>query len=918
MTWMQRAWQKFRSLFRRQRLVDELNDEVQFHLDEQIAENIAAGMTPKEARHAAMRAFGNETFLKEDTWEAWGWTRLEQLAQDLRFALRQLKKTPGFTATAVLTLALGIGANASIFTLVNAVLMKNLPVADPAALVRVGDNNSCCVNSGGVEDYALFSTGVYQRLQKNVPEFEELAAMQAGFGFRSIIARRDRTSETARSVMGEFVSGNYFRTFGLQPEAGRLFSDDDDRRGAPTVAVMSYETWKRDYASDPSIVGGTFWVNTKPVTVAGIAPRGFYGDRLSSTPPDFYLPIQSMPALANVPYVDDPDVNWLYIIGRLKPGVPMPLLQQKVSALVKQWVGETKAFAGDNNKKLFDHVHVVLTPGGAGIQELRDQYESNLRLLMCCSGLVLLIACANIANLLLVRGMGRKVEMSVRTALGAKRGRIVQQLMTESIVLAGFSGIAGLAVAFVGTRMLLALAFPYAHSLPIQASPSPAVLLFACGLSLLTGVLFGVAPAWIAAKAEPMDALRNGNRSMTTGASLLQRGLVVLQAALSLVLLVGAGLFSQSLNKLESTDLKLVSKNRYIVHINPQTAGYSQLQLEALYRTIEQRFHEMPGVLNVGMSSYTPMEDDNWSTAVQVQGQPYANQDSSVVRVNGEYFASVGTPVVMGRGIGPQDISTAPTVAVVNRTFVKDVFPAGTNPIGRRFGAPGPDSSGDFEIVGVVEDTVYTTARWKDHRMFFLPMMQRPASSKSPLEEDTSVYAGAIVVETAQPVNNMEQLAREALAAINPNLTVMKFQPFEQQIADRFIEDRMVARLTTLFGVVALLLATIGLYGVTAYTVARRTSEIGLRMALGAARSQVVGMVMRSALGQMLIGLAIGLPVAFLCVRFVKTQLYEVQGVDIGVMLLAVLTLAIASSFAGLIPARRAASMDPAQTLRTE
>jgi macrolide transport system ATP-binding/permease protein len=918
MNWTHRVWLKLRSLFRRQRLVDELDDEMQFHLDEQIAENVAAGMSPEQARYAAMRSFGNETFLKEDTWEAWGWTRVEQLGQDLRFALRQLRKTPGFTATAVLTLALGIGANASIFTLVNAVLMKNLPVADPSTLVRVGDNNSCCVNSGAVEDYALFSTEVYQRLKKNVSEFQELAAMQAGFGFRSIIARRDGTPEAARSVMGEFVSGNYFRTFGLQPYAGRLFTDDDDRRGAPMVAVMSYEAWNRKYAADPSVVGGTFWVNTKPVTIAGIAPSGFYGDRLTSTPPDFYLPMQSMPALANAPYVDDPNANWLYIIGRVRPGTQMPPLQQKVSALVKQWLGETRAFAGENNNKQYERVHVVLTPGGSGIQELRDQYESNLRLLLCVSGLVLLIACANIANLLLVRGMGRKVEMSMRTALGAKRGRIVQQLLTESIVLAGFGGIAGLAVAFIGTRMLLALAFPHAESVPIQASPSPAVLLFACGLSLVTGLLFGVAPAWIAAKAEPMDALRSGSRTMTMGASLLQRGLVVLQAALSLVLLVGAGLFSQSLNKLQNADMKVQSKNRYIVHINPQTAGYTQLQLEALYRTMEQRFHELPGVIKVGISAYTPMEDNNWSTGVQVQGRPYNDEGASVVRVNGEYFEAVGTPVVMGRAIGVQDASTAPSVAVVNRTFVKDLFPAGTNPLGHRFGPPGPESSGDYEIVGVVEDAAYTTVRWKDHRMYFLPLMQRAPSSKEPIEQDTSLYAGAIVLQTAEPVNDMERLARETLASINPNLTVMKFQTFDQQIADQFIEDRMVARLTTLFGVVALLLATIGLYGVTAYTVARRTSEIGIRMALGAARSQVIGMVMRSALGQLLIGLAIGLPVALLCVRFVKTQLYEVAGVDVRVMMTAILALAIASCLAGLVPARRAASTDPAQTLRSE
>jgi macrolide transport system ATP-binding/permease protein len=398
---------------------------------------------------------------------------------------------------------------------------------------------------------------------------------------------------------------------------------------------------------------------------------------------------------------------------------------------------------------------------------------------------------------------------------------------------------------------------------------------------------------------------------------LLQRGLVVFQAALSFVLLVSAGLFSQSLTKLRHTHLKLDSRNRYIVHINPQAAGYSQRQLEALYRTIEQRFHSLPGVQNVGIRSYTPMEDNNWSNGVQVQGQPYTDSGASVVRVNPEYFDSVGTQVVMGRGIGLQDSPAAPAVAVVNQTFVKGFFPPGTNSIGRRFGSPGPDSQGDFQIVGVVDDTVYTSARWKDHRMYFLPTLQRPPSVKQPIENDTSLYAGAVVLETQQPINNMEALARKTLSEINPNLAVVRFQTFDQQIADRFNEERMVAQLTMLFGALALLLAAIGLYGVTAYTVACRTSEIGIRMALGAPSSSILTTVMRSALTQTVLGLAIGIPAALLCVRFVESQLYEVKRVDPSVLGISIITLAVASTLAGLIPARRAAT-DPAQTLRTE
>jgi len=839
------------------------------------------------------------------------------LMQDMRYALRQLRKTPGFTTTAVLTLALGIGANAAVFTLVNAILLKNLPVAKPENLVKLGDINMCCVGFGYRDDgdYALFSTAVYEHLKKNAPEFEELAAMQAGFIYRPVVIRRGGTQENARSVMGEFVSGNYFRTFGLKPEAGRLLTDADDVQGAAFTAVMSYETWAHDYAADPTVVGGTFFVNTKPVTVIGIAPQHFYGDRLTGTPPDFYLPIESMPPLANVTYVHDPDETWLYMIGRVRPGVSLPELQAKLSGLLRQMLATTRAYSSDKDKSDLQRAHLVLTPGGAGIQTMQEGYASHLKLLMWTSALVLLIACANIANLLLARGMARKAEMSVRTALGARRTRIVRQLLTESLLLAGFGGLAGIALAYAGTQILLALAFPDAKGLPIHASPSPAVLGFACGLSLVTGVLFGVAPAWIAAQADPADALRSGTRA-TGGASLLQRGLVVVQAALSLVLLVGAGLFSQSLSKLQHADLKLDPRNRYIVHFNPQAAGYSQRQLADLYRAIEDQFHALPGVEKVGICSYTPMEDNNNGQDVSIEGKPELNMGSSNIRVGPEYFDSVGTHVLMGRGVTVQDTATSNTIAVVNETFAKKFFAAGESPIGRHFG--NGHHLHDYEIVGVVDDTVYQDVRWKEHLMFFTPLLQRPASEKTPIDEDEGMYVGAFVVKTAEPMPEMEILTRRTLSSINPNLAVVKFQTFDQQIADQFTQDRLLARLTILFGMLALLLATVGLYGVSAYTVARRTPEIGIRMALGAERGKVTAMILRGALIQAALGLAIGVPIAWLCVRFVESQLYEVKGIDSVVLITSVLMLVAAASVAGFVPARRAASIDPAKALRTE
>ena len=896
----------------------ELREEIESHLKMATADRVARGESPEEARRAAMREFGNVPLIADVTRERWGWLRMERLMQDLRFAVRQLRRTPGFTITVLLTLALGIGANAAIFTLVNTVLLRDLPVADPKMLVHVGNNgHDCCVGFNGTRkngEYSNFSTDTYEQLKKNVPEFEELAAMQAGWGYRQIVARRDG-APAARSVMGEFVSGNYFRTFGLSPAAGRLLMDSDDVKGAAATAVMSYVTWQHQFNGDPSVVGGTFWVNTKPVTVVGVAPRGFFGDRMAASPPEFYLPIETMPDLANATYVHEAQTDWLYMIGRVRPGVERGPLQAKVNAVLRQAFGTQEMFSTENGKKELAKVHTVLTPGGDGIQTLQEGYGAHLHLLMWIAGLVLVIACANIANLLLVRGMGRRTEMSLRTALGAMRGRLVRQLLTESVLLAGMGGLLGLAVAYAGTRMLLLLAFPGAQNLPIEARPSLTVVGFAFALSMLTGVLFGVAPAWISAQAKPADALRSGNRSTAGGTSLLQRTLVILQASLSLVLLVGAGLFSQSLNRLQNTDLKLDSRNRYVVHINPQAAGYATTQVGALYRTMEDRFRAVPGVMKVGISTYAPMEDNFSGNGVGVQGHPEVHGISGFVRANADFFDSVGTKVVLGRGIHPGDTPTAPPVAVVNEAFVKE-FLGGRNPIGQRIGYPG--SPGDYEIVGEVENTVYSDIRFKDTSMYFVPLMQRPASDTGPIEENTSLYAGTIVLETAIPNSDMEKIARTTLAGINPNLTVVQFQPFAEQIAGMFTEQRMIARLTMLFGALALLLATLGLYGVTAYAVERRTPEIGIRMALGAERSGVVAMVMRGALLQTALGLAIGIPVAMGCVRYVKAQLYGITSADGEVMGAAILALALAACVAGLIPARRAASIDPARALRAE
>jgi len=847
------------------------------------------------------------------------------LLQDLGYAFRQLRKTPGFTATVLLTLALGIGANAAIFTLVNAILLHNLPVTDPKTLIRIGDKDDCCVNGGWNDegDYSLFATDTYYMFKKNLPEFEELAAMESGYAWRPLTVRRAGDQTIAKSVMATFVSGNYFRVFGLSPAAGRLLTDTDDQKGAPVTAVMSYDTWMQDFSGDPGVVGSAFYINTKPATIIGVAPKGFFGDRIDTNPPKYFLPMNTMDFVSGAPYFNDPDTQWAYIIGRVKPGTSIPTLQAKASTLLKQQFAPLKTFTDQRAKQHLPRTHVVLTPGGGGIQNMQDGYKDHLKLLQWIAAMVLLVACANIANLLLVRGMSRRAELSIRSALGAQRSRIVRQLLTESILLSGIGGLLGLAVSYLGAHALLALAFPNQQNMPVNASPSPLVIGFAFVLSLVTGVLFGLAPALMAARTQPVESLRSNSRTTAQGASILQRSLVVLQAALSLVLLVAAGLFAQSLNKAQNVDMRLDATNRYIAHINPQAAGYKNTEVEPLYQTIIDRFHAIPGVVKVGLSTYTPMESNNWGSGVKVQGDPDLNKGASWVKGTSEYFDSVGTRVVMGRGFTRQDTMNAPPVAVVNQEFVKQFF-GKRNPIGHRFGFSGPGPGGRdaaHEIVGVVEDTTYTSVYWKDHAMYFLPLTQRAGNGVDPddtIDKDLSMFAGALVIQTSRPMPGLEKLVGDTLARINPNLTIVKFQTFQQQIDDRFIEERLIARLTSLFGLLALLLAAIGLYGVTAYTVVRRTPEIGIRMALGAARSRVIASVMRGAMLQTTIGLAIGVPIAIFCVRYVKSQLYEITSVNIPVMSIAIGVLIVAAAIAGIIPAQRAASIDPVKALRIE
>jgi macrolide transport system ATP-binding/permease protein len=846
---------------------------------------------------------------------------------DIRYALRQLRASPGFTMAAIITLALGIGANTAIFTLVHAVLLRSLPVADPAQLYRIGDNDDCCVeggfpgNASDTGDFTIFSYDLYQYLKKAAPEFDQMAAMQAGQWSWAV----RRGNAYAKSMPGEFVSGNYFRTLGVGSYVGRVLADSDDAPAAAPAAVLSYQAWQGEFAGDASIVGSTIYIQTRPFTVIGIAPPGFYGDRVTDRPPDFWIPLNTEPYVrADVSILHHPEAHWLYLVGRVRPGTNLGALQTKLTAALRQWIWSDPKMTENNGSSIVNKQHVVLSPAGGGIQNLQEETGAGLKLLMILSSVVLLIACANIANLLLARATARRADIALRTALGAGRSRILRQILTEAVVLATAGGVAGLAVAFAGCRTILALAFPDAQNMAKIANPSLPILCFAFLVSLITGILFGTAPAWLSLRAQPAEALRGIARTTRDRSSLPQQALVIFQAALSLVLLAGAILMSKSLARLEHQNFGVVTANRYVLHFDPQGAGYSGDRLPALYREIQDRFSALPGVTAVGLAMYSPLEGDNWGECVIQQGHPAPRPGdrcgSTWDRVNPQFLETIGVPMVRGRGITEQDTATSTPVAIVNQTFVQRFFP-NKDPIGQHFGIDYPQYSGAWEIVGVFRDFKMNDPRSQVRPVFLRPLAQQFTGYKEPdmiSTEINSMFMQAMVLDFATPQNDVESLVRHTLAGIDPNLTVMDLRSFDAQVAGNFTEDRLVARLTTLFGALALALACVGLYGVMSYFVARRTGEIGIRMALGATRPSVVAMVLRGALWQIAIGLALGIPAALLAGHLMASQLYQVQAYDPWALAGAVVALNICAAIAAFIPAHRAASIDPMRALRVE
>jgi predicted permease len=686
---------------------------------------------------------------------------------------------------------------------------------------------------------------------------------------------------------------------------------------------MSYPTWQQKYGQDPSVIGATFTFNGNPVTVVGVTPPGFYGDRLERVPA-FWIPLEAGRVIGQNPsLLDFPTSDWLDLIGRLAPGADPKSIEAHLQLELKQWLLSPVAKLDAGEVALVPKQTLHLSPGGAGVQMMRDEYQSGLHLLMWISGFVLLIACANVANLMLVRSASRRQHNSVRTALGAPRWRQIVQVLTESSMLALLGGIVGVALAFWGTRLILHLAFQN-ERVAISPMPSLPVLGFTFAASLLTGILFGVAPAWMTAHADPADALRGAHRSTLQSGGWTQKSLVVAQAALSLVLLCAAGFLIQSLRNMQRQHFGFETANRFVSHIDPRMAGYTPEKLPALYRQLHDTLSAIPGVSRVSFAMYSPMEGDNWSETVYIQGQapppPGSNQNvASWVRVSEGYFDTIATKVLKGRAISDQDTAASRNVAVVNQTFARKLF-KDENPLGKHFGDLDFKYAGAFEIVGITEDTQYRQPTSKIPPMFFLSADQQMVYDNPRLKafEDTSHYLNAIVLMTQGDVPGLEPQVRRALAQVNPDLAVIDFMTFAAQVDGNFTQQAMLAKLTSLFGLLALVLASVGLYGVTAYSVERRTSEIGIRMALGADRLNVLKLVLHGAFLQIGIGLAIGIPATILAGRAMATQLFGVKPYAPDILLVTTLVLSLAALIATVLPARRAAALEPIRALRTE
>ena len=838
---------------------------------------------------------------------------LDSLWKDIRFSWRGLLKRPAFTLVALVILALGIGANTAIFTLINAVVLKPLPVRNPDELVLFNDKPNEGTTSMSEGDFPSghverLSYAAYRYFREHDSSFQELSAFRNGES-RVSVRRVDAPGQAAERASGHLVSGNYFSVLGVNAQQGRVLTNEDDAASAQPAAVISHGYWKEKLNSDPQIVGRTLLFNDTAFTVVGVMPAEFFGTRVRRSP-DFWLPLAFHPQIElRNGWLEDRNVYWLNLIGRLKPGVSIEQAQASVNVGLKQYFTEQAGGQpSEDVRAAIQSLYVTLAPGARGLSGLRFYYSTALRMLMVIVALVLLIACANVGNLLLSRAAARQAEISLRQALGASRWRLVRQLLTESLLLSAIGGVAGILVAQWGVSLLVS---KLAATAPLDVTPDAQILLFTLGISLLSGVLFGIAPALRATKTDLTTALKEKSTSGRKGFFNLGSSLVVAQVALSLVLLVGAGLFARSLIKLQQEDLGFNREDVLLVSVDMRLAGYKVENLSGVYRQLYDRLSALPNVQSATIASYSPMQGSRSTSTVTVRGYTQTKDEDMNVGdmfVGPRFAETLGVPLLMGREIGPQDTVTSARVGVVNQTFAKYYF-KDQNPIGRRITFNEDSDKEDFEIVGVIGDSKYAGAREEARRDVFRPIMQ---------VQDQQVFANVFELRTLGDPLALAAQVRAEIAQFNDRLPVLNTTSLRLQTDEALRQDKLIAQLVSFFGLLGLLLSCVGLYGIMAHAVVRRTNEIGIRMALGAERSNIIWMVLKETFLLVGIGLAIGLPASWGAAKLISNQLFGLQPGDPLTLALAVVVLTAVAALAGYLPARKASRVDPLVALRYE